>query len=295
MNYTKADVFIQTLGDLSSPAETTTFDVNGEMVNARTLGMRLSNSALADIVEQGSEHLVSNARAVMVPPNDTDALEVYSGFVPPKITGPVLTYLLSAFAPVEIDARHALINAKYIASLRVPMDSEDDFNEVSDKIVARISENITNASSLVASVSDIQQTVEDSTRILTTDIFLDVAYLAVERQTGETFAQSQSLPAVLVFCSGRGSDQSQYDSYGLKSAGGRIYIDRGWRALSIAKVGGDVTEIAEELRRIMLIQTLSDAVYHLRLLDGAPVEGAANLEIWGDTYRDTFGLDILPD
>ena len=294
MNYTKADVFIETLGGLTSPADKTTFDVNGVTVNARTLGLRLSNSALANIVEQGSEHLVSNARAIMVPPNDTDALEVYSGFVPPKITGPVLTYLLSGFAPVEIGFRHALINAKYIASLRVPMDSEDDFNEVSDKVVSRLSEGITNASSLVASVSDIQQTVEDSTRVMTTDIFLDIAYLAVERQSGETFAESQTLPAVLVFCDSRGSDQSPYDSYGLQSSGGTIYIDRRWRTLCLAKVGDDVTEIAEKLREKMLIQTLSDAVFHLRLVDGGAEEGVANLEIWGDTYRDTFGLEVRP-
>ena len=287
------DIVVQRLCGLPAPADAGTFSSGGETVNARALGLRLSNAALGKIIEQGGEDLISVAAAIMVPPADTDTLTVYAGLVPPRTTGPHMTYLLDSLEPFDIEGRQIMFTARYTATLRVPLDTPGGANEVSDTIAARLSSAITNTAALVGRVIDVRQSTEDATRMLVTDIDIESAYLAVEQQAGETFAESQALPAALTYLGRRGNPTTTIDSYGLdavavgsRSPNEGLSVTRSWSVISIAKVGGGALDIAETVRGNMLGHKLSTGYDSLALTDGGPLEPAGNTEIWRDTYGD---------
>ena len=203
MNTIDADGVVQLLGGLSSPAAKATFDANGTTVTARAINVRLSNAAIGDIIRQGSEHLISRLRTIVIPPDDTEQIRVFANVVPPKIEKPAITYLQTNLEVVEIDSRQALVSVEYDAAIRVPLDAQGGVNEVSDTLAARVSENVTSAS-LAANLGAVYQEVDETSRMLVTNLLVSVGYIAVERRGSETFEESQALPVVLAYCVTRG-------------------------------------------------------------------------------------------
>ena len=296
MNTIDADGVVQLLGGLSSPAAKATFDANGTTVTARAINVRLSNAAIGDIIRQGSEHLISRLRTITIPPDDTEQIRVFANVVPPKIEKPAITYLQTNLEVVEIDSRQALVSVEYDAAIRVPLDAQGGVNEVSDTLAARVSENVTSAS-LAANLGAVYQEVDETSRMLVTNLLVSVGYIAVERRGSETFEQSQALPVVLAYCVTRGGGDGGDDSYGLSSvplaAGGTrgtslegFSMGRTWGLLSVAKIGGGATDISEKVREKLLGHTLPSAWDTLYLTDGGPAATVANIETWRDSYRD---------